>query len=195
MRFIEHSLKPRTDSRWRDTIRKRPSPNGKRPGRRIRVLPPMTPMSGRPTTFLRCFPIPPVASTWAMCASIRSAICWRATSARAASTYCTPWAGTPSACRPRTRPWNRASIPPSGPGATSPPCASSSSLWACPTTGAARSQPAHQTITGTSRRCSSTCSPKTWSTARRPGSIGTPPIIPCLPTSRSLRGVAGARAH
>ena len=38
------------------------------------------------------------------CATTRSATRWRATSGCAASTCCIPWAGTRSACRPRTPP-------------------------------------------------------------------------------------------
>ncbi len=50
----------------------------------------------------RCSPIRRGASTWAMCATTRWATSSRATSARRASTCCIRWAGTPSACRPRT---------------------------------------------------------------------------------------------
>ncbi len=47
-----------------------------------------------------------------------------------------PWAGTPSACRRRTRRWSAASIPRNGPTTTSPPCAGSSRAWGCRSTGA-----------------------------------------------------------
>ena len=58
----------------------------------------------RSTTASRCSRTRPAASTWATCASTRSAICSPATSGCAASTCCTRWAGTPSGCPPRTRP-------------------------------------------------------------------------------------------
>ena len=51
------------------------------------------------------------ASTWATCATTRWATWWRATSGPRASTCCTRWAGTPSACRPRTPRCERKTIP------------------------------------------------------------------------------------
>ncbi len=77
-----------------------------------------------------------------MCATTPWATWWRATSAPAGSTCSIPWAGTPSACRPKTRPWTTRSIRAPGPTTTSPPCRGSSSRWACRSTGAARSRPA-----------------------------------------------------
>ena len=56
----------------------------------------------RNTTSWRCSPTPRGASTWATCATTRWATCWPASCARAATTSCIRWAGTPSACRPRT---------------------------------------------------------------------------------------------
>ena len=71
------------------------------PARRLR------PPASRNTTCWRCSPIRRGASTWATPATMRWATWWRASSAPAASTCCTRWAGTPSACRPRTPPWRR----------------------------------------------------------------------------------------
>ena len=64
----------------------------------------------RNTTCWRCSPIRRGASTWATCATTRWATWSRATSAPRASTCCIRWAGTPSACRPRTPPWSARSI-------------------------------------------------------------------------------------
>ena len=54
----------------------------------------------------RCSPIRRGASIWGTCATIPWAMCWPATSARAASMCSIRWAGTPSGCRPRTPPWS-----------------------------------------------------------------------------------------
>ena len=77
-------------------------PRWQRRGTRRRSSPRRTTTPGRNTTCWRCSPIRPGASTWAMCATTRWATWWRATSAPRASTCCIRWAGTPSACRPRT---------------------------------------------------------------------------------------------
>ncbi len=98
--------------------------------------------------------IPAARSTWGTCATTRWATWWRATSGRAASTCCTRWAGTRSACRPRTRRASAASTRRNGPGTTSPPCAPSCSAWACRWIGSANSPPAIRRITASSRSCS-----------------------------------------
>ena len=112
-----------------------------RPGTTIRV---------RNITCSRCSPIRRGASIWATSATTRWATWWRATSAPAASTCCIRWAGTPSACRPRTPRCRTRSTRANGPTPTSPPCARSSNPWACRSTGAARSPPAIRAITSTS---------------------------------------------
>ena len=65
-----------------------------------------------------------------------------------------PWAGTRSACRPRTPPWSARSTRANGPTRTSTPCAASSRPWACRSTGSASSPPAIPTTTCTSSGCS-----------------------------------------
>ncbi len=126
---------------------------------RTRLLPrgrrPHRPAS-RNTTCWRCSPTPAARSTWGTSATTRWATWWPATSAPAASTCCTRWAGTPSACRPRTPRANAASTRPNGPGTTSPRCAPSCSAWASRSTGRGSSPPATRPITATSRSCSST---------------------------------------
>ena len=72
---------------------------------------PKTTTRGRNITCSRCSPTRRGASIWAMCATTRWATWSRATSARRASTCCIRWAGTPSACRPRTPRWSARSIP------------------------------------------------------------------------------------
>ena len=91
---------------------------------RARALPdPQRRSRGPNTTSSRCSPIRRGASIWATSATTRWATWWRATSAPRASTSCTRWAGTRSACRPRTPRWPTRSIPRSGPTPTSPRCA------------------------------------------------------------------------
>ena len=51
---------------------------------------------------LEMFPTRPGASISGMSATTRWATCWRGSCAPRASTSCTRWAGTRSACRPRT---------------------------------------------------------------------------------------------
>ena len=80
-----------------------PNRNGRRRGPTRPFSPPATTIRGPNITCSRCSRIRPGASTWAMSAITRWATWSRATSARAASTCCTRWAGTRSACRPRTR--------------------------------------------------------------------------------------------
>ena len=57
---------------------------------------------GPSTTCSRCSPIPRAVSTWATSATTRWATWWRGSSGPRSSTCCTRWAGTRSACRPRT---------------------------------------------------------------------------------------------
>ena len=98
------------------------------------------------------------------------------------------WAGTRSACRPRTRPWSRASTRGRGPTRTSPRCAASCARWGSRSTGAARSPPAIPAITATSRRCSSTSSRAGCCTAPAAGSTGTRSTARCWPTSSVIDG-------
>ncbi len=60
----------------------------------------------RNTTCSRCSPIRRGASTWATSRNYTMGDVWPATSAPGASTCCIRWAGTRSACRPRTPPWS-----------------------------------------------------------------------------------------
>ena len=102
------------------------------------------------------------------CAQLHDGRRARALQARArASKCCIRWAGTRSACRPKTRRWSAASTPAPGPATTSPPCAASSSASASRSTGAASSRPASPTITHQQQRCSSTCCKRASSTARQ----------------------------
>ncbi len=66
---------------------------------------------GRSTTACACSRTRAAACTWATCATTRSATCSRATCACRDSTSSSRWAGTPSACRPRT-PRSRTASPP-----------------------------------------------------------------------------------
>ena len=101
-----------------------PKPAGKRPGTRAASQPPTT-TRVRNTTCWKCSPTRRGASIWAMSATTRWATWSHATSAPAASTSCTRWAGTPSACRPRTPPWSARSTRGTGPTPTSRRCATS----------------------------------------------------------------------
>ena len=101
-----------TEAKWQQHLAGAPHASRRRPTRR-----------GPNTTCSRCSPIRRGASTWATCATTRWATWSRATSGRRASTCCIRWAGTRSACRPRTRRWPRACIRPTGPTPTSPRCA------------------------------------------------------------------------
>ena len=99
-----------------------PNRNGRRHGPTRPSSPRATTIRGPNITCSRCSRTRPGASTWAMSAITRWATWWRATSARAASTCCIRWAGTRSACRPRTRRCRTPPIPPNGPTPTSPRC-------------------------------------------------------------------------
>ena len=99
--------------RCRATTPARSSRSGRPPGTRPACSAPSATRRGRSTTCSRCSPIRRGASTWGTCATTRWATWSRATSARAASTCCTRWAGTPSACRPRTPRSRRACTRPS----------------------------------------------------------------------------------
>ena len=69
----------------------------------------------------RDVPLPVGAPPHGPCAQLRDGRRRRPLQARqAASTCCTRWAGTPSACRPRTPPWSAASTRRPGPTRTSP---------------------------------------------------------------------------
>ena len=68
--------------------------------------------SSRPKYYvLEMFPYPSGKSTWVTSGTTPWGTWSPATSGRGASTSCTRWAGTPSACPPRTPPWSAASHP------------------------------------------------------------------------------------
>ena len=102
-----------------------PSPSGARPGRPATSSRPTPPTRARNSTCWKCSPIPRGASTWATCATTRWATCSRATSGPRVSRCSIPWAGTPSACRPRTRRCRTRCIRANGPTPTSRRCARS----------------------------------------------------------------------
>ena len=120
----------------------------------------------RNTTSSRCFRTRPANCMSGTCATTRWATSSRATAARRATTCCTRWAGTRSACRPRTPRSPATSIRRSGPTRTSRRCAASCSAWGSPMTGRARSRPAIRNITATNRRCFSISSRRGSPTAR-----------------------------
>ena len=96
----------------------------------------------------RCFPIPRGASIWAMCATTPWAMWWpvQAHPPRL-STSCTRWAGTPSACRPRTRPATRRFIRRAGPRDNIAAMRGrAGSGWGLPSTGRAGWPPAIQLL-------------------------------------------------
>jgi apolipoprotein N-acyltransferase len=74
----------------------------------------------RSSTACPCSRTRPGGCTWGTCATTPSATSSPATSACSARTCCSPWAGTPSGCRPRTPPSSTASRRRSGPDPTSP---------------------------------------------------------------------------
>ncbi len=74
-----------------------------------------------------------------------------------ASTCCTPWAGTPSGCRPRTPRSRTASTRPSAPARTSIASGRRCARSASPTTGPGRSTPATPSTTGGTSGSSSGC--------------------------------------
>ncbi len=134
----------------------RPSLSGSAAGTRHALLRRVTTLRCPNITSWRCFHIPPAASTWATCATMRWAMLSLAICGLAATMCCTPWAGTPLACRLRTPPWRKAHIPKPGPMKTLQPCGASSSPWGCRLIGAARSPRAIHPTTGMNRKCSST---------------------------------------
>ena len=110
------------EARCRATTPAASSRSGRRPGRPPACSAPSATPPGRSSTCWRCFPIRRGASIWGTCATTRWATSSPATSRRGASTCCTRWAGTPSACRPRTPPSRRACRRRSGPTRTSTRC-------------------------------------------------------------------------
>src|SRR6056297_2239388 len=103
--------------------RRKSKRNGNRRGRRRISFAPAVMKPDRNITCWRCSPSRRGASIWVMCATIRWATLWRATSCRRGITCCTRWAGMPSACPPRMRRWRAVVIPRTGPMPISPPCA------------------------------------------------------------------------
>ncbi|MNJ30462.1 hypothetical protein D3C77_250610 [compost metagenome] len=183
------------DTPWPATSPRSPNPASRPDGPRPTPFRCPTPTpAGRNTMCWRCSPTRRATSTWATPATTSWATWWRAGSGRKASTCCIRWAGTPSACRPRTRPWSAASTPATGPGPTSRRCASNSSCWACRWTGAASSPPATPTTMASSKPGSWSCSSAAWSIARTAWSTGTRSTTPSWPMNRSSTGAAGARA-
>ncbi len=168
----------------RVTISGKPKRNGSASGASAGVSRRARTRRGRNTMFSKCSHTRRASSMSGMSATTRWAIWSPATAAPRASTSCTRWGGTPSACRRRMRRSPAMPIRRPGPARTSRRCAASCSAWALPMTGRARSRPAIRNITATSRRCSSTSSRPASPTARNPGSIGTRSRTPCWPTSR-----------
>ncbi|MCK7525081.1 MAG: hypothetical protein MZV64_49480 [Ignavibacteriales bacterium] len=103
-------------------------------------------------------------------------------------------AGTPWACRPRTRPSSTASTPQTWTlDERRPHDGPAASAWASATTGAARSTPACPTTTSGTSGSSCACSSAAWPTASEScGQLVLVSARPSWPTSRSSAAAAGA---
>ena len=121
--YSRHFSRPRARIRYAPTATTpaRRSRAGRSCGTSAASTKPRTTTRARNTTCWRCSPTRRGASTWGTCATTPWATCSPASCARAATTCCTRWAGTRSACRPRTPRWSARSRRAPGPTRTSPP--------------------------------------------------------------------------
>ena len=157
--FAGKSETNRYEELW-STISRRSSPSGSAAGRTDKTYKVETDPSRPKFYVLDMFPYPSGAGLHVghPLGYIASDIYSRYKRLRRASTSCTRWVTTPSACPPSSTPSRRASIPPSRPSRTSPATASSWTRSDSRSTGTARCALATPAITngrsGRSSRCS-----------------------------------------
>ncbi len=169
--------------------------NGRTSGMKTIHLPRPTTIPSPNITLWWSSPIRPArACTWAIRAPTPRWISWPESAGCRAIMSCTRWAGTPSACPPRTLPLKTTSIRRSSQKITWHALNSSSRAWASPLTGTGKSTPPTRVTTSGPSGSSCSCSKRGWPIKRRCRSTGAPPARSFWPTRRSSTASASAAA-